>query len=541
MKGKKFIALAVGAVMCGSLVAGLTGCSKGDPVKVWVSEVEGVKTLTEQQINKFLDANPDYKGKYNITVDGMSEGEAATNMITDVSTGADVYCYAQDQMARLIEAKALSSLGSASAKFVQDNNDADSVRAVTIDKTVYSYPLTSDNGYFMYYDKSVVKAESLGDLGKIVADCEAAGKNICFEIEGSAWYTASFFFGAGCTSTWQFDKTTGKWKAADDFSGEKGMIALKGTQILTGSSKYVSSSDCGEFAKGAAVVVSGTWGAGTAARELGENYAATKLPSYNVGGKDYQLRSFKGFKLMGVKPQANAERTEFCHKLAQYLTDKDCQLERLEKFSWGPSNKVAAASDLVKDNVALKAIAAQNEFAVIQGQIHGGWWDVAKALGATAPKDASGVPQLKDEAALQGMLDTYQAAIDKFEQMTEEAMNAFGVIGSIADLNDNGVAADKLSEGQTAWASWGADYKMTKTENEDGTVVWKSVDKIKLADGDEFQVRQGQAWDTQFGNVEADGYSSKNNFKITAANAGEFYVVLTLNKDGKGVVSLAAE
>lgn len=538
MNKKRLLAMLVAGTMVVGSAAALVGCGeKGDPVTVWVSEVEGVKTLTESQIKSFMDANEEYKGKYKVSVEGISEGEAATSMVSDVSSGADVYCYAQDQMARLIEAKALSTLGTTSAKFVQDNNDADSVKAVTVNGTVYSYPLTSDNGYFMYYDKSVIKAESLGDLGKIVKDCEDAGKNFCFEIEGSAWYTASFFFGAGCTSAWTFNNETNKWKATDDFSGEKGMIALKGTQILTQSSSYISSSDCGEFAKNAAVVVSGTWGAGTAAKNLAANYAATKLPSYNVDGTDYQLKSFKGFKLMGVKPQATAERTEFCHKLAQYLTDKDCQEARLKQFSWGPSNKVAAALDEAKNNVALNAIAEQNKHAVIQGQIHGGWWDVAKLLGQTAPKDTAGVPQVKDEAGLQKMLDDYQAAIDKFESMSVEAMEAFGVVGSIASLAGT---KTNLSEGQTEWANWGTDFKMEKTVNTDGTVVWKTVAKITLADGDQIQVRQGQAWDTQYGALGDDGYSTKNNYEITSANAGDYYVVLTL-KDGKGIVSLSAE
>ncbi len=543
MNKKKLIAMLVASTMVVSSAAALSACGGGDKengggkkdsVLVWVSETEGVKTLTEQQVKTFLSENKDYEGKYNVTVEGISEGEAATNMVTDVSTGADIFCYAQDQMGRLIEAKALSKLGTTSVKFVQDNNDAGSVRASTVGTDVYSYPLTSDNGYFMYYNTDVVKAEHIGDLAAIVADCKAAKQNFSFELEGSAWYTASFFFAAGCTSTWQFNDETNKWKASDNFSDEtKGLIALKGMQILTNSGVYLSSSKCADFTAStpSAVVISGTWDAGTAAEALGDKLGVAKLPSFTLNNNTYQLGSYSGFKLMGVKPQTNTERTEFCHKLAQYLTGQTCQQQRLDQFSWGPSNKEAAKSEKAQNNLALKGLAAQSPYSTPQGQIPGGWWDFAKLLGAT--KD-------KDEAGLKAMLNKYKEDISKYEQMSEEAMNAFGVIGSIASITADSKVS--LAEGQEAWKAWGADLKMVKSEK-DGKTIWKTVDKITIDKGDAFKVRQGQSWDVQYGGT-GDHATSDGNYLVSEDQAGSVYIVLTLTTEGDvttGVITFEAE
>ena len=71
---------------------------------------------------------------------------------------------------------------------------AGAVSAVTLGDEMFAYPLTSDNGYFLYYDKSVVTDPST--LESILADCEAAGKSFYFEIN-SGWYQTAFFFGAG--------------------------------------------------------------------------------------------------------------------------------------------------------------------------------------------------------------------------------------------------------------------------------------------------------------------------------------------------------
>lgn len=553
MRKNKLLALLLAGTMVAGAAVAFTGCNntddpnkptpggKAEAITVWVSETEGVKTLTDTQVAKFI-ADNNYTGKFNVTVQGKSESEAATDMATDVATGADVYCFAQDQMARLIEAKALSKLGTTSAKFVQDNNDAGAVKASTVGTSVYCYPITSDNGYFMYYDKSVVKETSVGDLASIVADCEAANKNFTFALGKSAWYNASFFFGAGCTSAWTFNVETNKWKAADDYNSEKGLIALKGMQILT-KSKCYNNTEAGasEFnaATPSAVVISGTWDAAKADEILGENLGVAKLPSYKVDGKSYQLGSFSGYKLMGVKPQTSTERTEFCHKLAQYLSGEECQQARLEQFSWGPSNKVAAASETAQNNLALKGLAAQAPYSTPQGQIHGGWWDLAKGLGENGDLDENG---LKD------LLKTYQAGIDRFEQMSVDAMNAFGIIGSIASLADT---TENLAEGQEVWKDWNTDVAMVKSEGADGATIWTTKVPVVLKTTDRFKFRQGQDWNVQFGGAQNDEgkdyqtytagteYDAKGKVgsvegcNIAVSADGTYNIIITVAKDVK--------
>ena len=548
---KKLLALFIMVVMVLAAVVGLVACDPTDEpnpgpggktaITVWVSETNGVKSNTEELITAFMDAHPDYKDKYNVTVEGISESEAATKMVTDVASGADIYCFAQDQLGRLIEANALAQLGVQATQFVTDNNDAGSVRAAQVSGKTYAYPITSDNGYFMYYDKSIIEAEHIDDLAAIVKDCEDNGKKFAFELEGSAWYTASFFFGAGCTSSWTMDSTTKKWTVADDFNSANGITALKAMQVLTKSPAYVNSSKAVEFGGswtdddgashegGAAVVVTGTWDSAKAKELLGDNYAVAKLPKVTVGEKTFQLGSYSGYKLMGVKPHTETAVQTFCNALAQELSGKAAQEGRFDLVGWGPSNKEVQAMDKVKQDVALAALAAQNAYAVPQGTIHGGWWDFAKLLGKVS-KDAA------DDKALQDGLDEYTKSLNKYEQMTEEDMSAFGVVGAIASLAG---VTENLAAGQTKWGDWNTDVAMI--ESPDGT--WTSKVAIVLAAGDQFQVRQGQAWTVEFGAVGEDGKSTKDNYKITAENEGTYKIKLVLEKDKdgnilSGVVSL---
>ena len=122
-------------------------------IKIWVADA--VVDFTNNQVAKFMEANPQYSG-YTVTVEPVGEGDAANGMINDVLAGADIYAFAQDQLARLVSAGALEVVNPAYEADVKANNDAGSVAAATVGGQLYAYPLTSDNGYFLYYDKSVV-------------------------------------------------------------------------------------------------------------------------------------------------------------------------------------------------------------------------------------------------------------------------------------------------------------------------------------------------------------------------------------------------
>lgn len=407
MKKFSLVALLLVAVMCLGIFA---SCGPKLPagtydIKVWVSEVEGVKELTQKQIEEFAKNNG---VTINATIEGVSEGDSATNMIKSVEDGADLFCFAQDQLSRLVQAGALAKLGVKTGEEVTSLNTANSVNSSKVGGDLYCYPLTDDNGYFMFYDKSVVKADHLNSLEDIIADCEAANKKFSFQLKGSAWYNASFFFATGCKTDWTTD-ADGNFTAVDDtFNSDAGVIALKGMQKVLKSAAFTeSNAGAADFsaATPSAVVISGTWDVNTAKEALGDNYGVAKLPSFTVDGKTYQLGSFSGCKLMGVKPQTDANKASVLQALALYLTGKDCQLARFQQFGWGPSNKEAQATDAVKADAALQALAAQNAFAVPQGQIHGSWWSIA-----LSPAVAAQTATTDDE--LRSALADYRKAID---------------------------------------------------------------------------------------------------------------------------------
>lgn len=355
--------------------------TKKSQIRVWVPEE--VVTITQNAVNNWLKTDgKEYLEKYTVTVSAMSEDNAATQMLTDVDAGADIYSFAQDQLARLVAAGALSPVGGEFLTKVKEENVSGSVNAASLDEKTYAYPETADNGYFMYYDKSVVT--NPGSLESILADCEKVGKKFYMNMQ-SGWYNISFFFGAGAYVDYEVDKEGKVTACNSNLHSDNGVTALKAMIELTSKSTYGQSENgAPKFnpqGGDAAVLISGVWDSATVKNYLGENYATAKLPTFTVDGNTYQMGSFGGYKLIGVKPQNDSEKLLFCHKLASYLAGEEMQRIRFEEKGWGPSNINVQNSEAVKADIALEALSAQLEYSTLQGQYPNEYWNIMEAFG----------------------------------------------------------------------------------------------------------------------------------------------------------------
>ena len=403
-------------------------------ITVWVPDAE--VELRKSMIDEFNKTNEDGI-VFNATVQNVGEGDAATQMITDVEAGADLFNFASDQFARLVQANALAKLGVQAAEVVKSGNDEGAVAAVTMGGEMYAYPLT-DNGFFMYYDKSVISEDAVGSMDKIIEACEAAQKYLAFDV-GNGWYLASYFFGAGCVSEWSADRE-GHWNCNDTFNSDMGLAAMKGLNKIQSSPYFLPASNANEFDNGAAVVVSGLWDAGTAKAILGDNLGAAPLPSFTVDGVDYQLKPFMGYKFIGVKTQTDAIKAAALHKLAQYLTTEEAQLKRFEVLNWAPVNVNAAQNEAVKANVIVAADLAQGQNCTTQGQVNDAWWNLAAALSATAK-------ETDDEAAMKAALQTYADGIEKLKNMGDDYIFV-GAWNGWNNADDSGVVTFKDEGGK---------------------------------------------------------------------------------------------
>ena len=368
-------------------------------IKVWVDDK--IVDLTRTQIQSFA---AESGGKYTINakVEPQSEGTAASSMLQDVQSGADIFVFAQDQLSRLKVAGAVSKVTDSFATFVTESNTEGSVKAASLGSNIYAFPITGDNGYFLYYDKRVIPDADAKDMTKLLADCKAAGKKLNYEARSNGFYTASYFLAMEegtktplCKSEWTLDEFTGKFTEYDDtFSDDNGLIAAKGLKELDDTSLVATNSLASKLGDSAAAVVSGIWEYEVAYKRLGENLGCADLPSFTVDGKSYHLGSYDGYKLMGVKPQRDVKKASVCRKLARYLTGEGCQTDRFNAVSWGPTNLKSNQEESIAGHPGLAALNKQHEYATQQGQCPGAWF-VALSTAAKSIKKTSSDEQLR--------------------------------------------------------------------------------------------------------------------------------------------------
>lgn len=372
-----------------NLIAATTGTVT---LKVWASEED--QDLTTKLLDDFKAAYPDVT--FDITLGAESESTAKDTVLTDVEAAADVYAFADDQINDLVNAGALQEVVANYTFDVVNENVAGAVEAAAVDGKVYAYPMTADNGYFMFYDSSVFSESDVQSLEKMIEVADAAGKKIAMDIS-NGWYIYAFFQGAGLELKLNDDGLTNTCT----WNGPGGTDVAQAILDLTASNVLVDMNDedmATQIAEGNVVAcVNGTWRAETAAEAWGDNYAATKLPTFKAGGKDCQMSSYSGYKLVGVNP--HSANIGWAMLLAEYLTNEAAQTARFEARGLGPSNINAASSDAVQANPAIAALAEQAAYATPQ-RVGGNFWSPAETLGQIL---ASGNP---DGTDLQELLDT---------------------------------------------------------------------------------------------------------------------------------------
>lgn len=384
MKRLKILSLVIGSTLL------LGGCSSNDSERLnnKVAETEPVvlrvwggtndqKLLTEM-VESFEAAYAD-QADFEITVEAEDEGTCKDAILGDVNAAPDVFAFADDQLMQLAAAGVIEGIEDTNE--LKAANLEGAVDAVSLNESVYAYPMTADNGYFMFYNKKYLSEEDVKTLDKVLEVAGSLNKKMAMDWS-SGWYLYSFFGNTGLTLGLNEDGITNycNWNSRE---GE-----IKGTDIgnamaaIAKNPGFISAGDEGLIAgaKDGSVIagISGVWSASELQEAWGNNFAAVKLPTYTVAGKQVQMASYAGYKLIGVN--AYSEEKEWAIKLAEWLTNEENQRLRFVERGLGPSNTNVSDSKEVSENAVIQALISQSEYAQLQ-RVGAKYWDPVSAFG----------------------------------------------------------------------------------------------------------------------------------------------------------------
>jgi len=378
-------------------VANLIAATDGPvDLTLWCAETEEYQTVMAQLVDEFKAQYSDVE--FNITIGAESEANCKDDVLKDVESAADVFVFADDQLIDLVNAGALQSVDATYTYDPKTANAASTVEAASVDGTLYAYPLTASNGYFLFYNSDYLTEEDVSSWDNLLAAAAAQGKTVGMEVSG-AWYLYGFFAGAGLEMYGLDDGSNYcNWNATD--------TKYTGADVATAVSELCKNEamvncvneDAQAFALNGEMIadVNGTWATTGFMEAYGDGYAATKLPTLTVNGDQVQMGSFAGYKFVGVN--AYSKQTGWAMLLAEYITNESSQEAIGAATGEGPSNLNAAASEEIASLPALAALAKQSEYADLQ-RVGNAYWDSAATLGqALVEGNYTDVQILLDEA-----------------------------------------------------------------------------------------------------------------------------------------------
>lgn len=420
---KKVIATLLASAMVFSALGGLVACGGDDgddknTLVVWAPQaaIAGYESL----VAGWKEANPDYAG-LNVIFTAVDEGEAETKLNTDAGKGADVFFFEAGQINGLQEKNLLQGLGATVTAEIKARDLEADYNPILTNGVAMAFPTTADNGYFLWYDNTVISDEQAETLDGILAAAKAADKNVMFDY-ANGWYLPSFWFGAGLKMDYEGDTYV------TDIDSAKGQEVAKAVNKYLGPTdnklsgnnkaciiKHASNfnTEIGDgFASGTvAAGIIGTWVAddiqkkmASATRVDGATYddiKCAKLPTYTLGNEQVQMGSFMGDKYCGVNAQKKTGNIEASISLANYFTNENGQRVRFEKTQAAPTNRNLRESEAVTANKAIVAVYEQNkEGGYLQLQQSSNFWTSWETFGNGLYKGTAAGATLADADVL---------------------------------------------------------------------------------------------------------------------------------------------
>lgn len=368
-----------------------------ETITVWATAAE--EQVINAVVKEYNDQQTDEKQKFNINFTAVAESDAGATLAKDpqVSGAPALFLCADDHIASLTEKDIIAEIKGTRKENVIATTTEVAVKGATKDDKLYGYPVTSDNGYFLWYNKGITGIDkavsSLEDLLKLAQDNK---KSVLMDV-ANGWYANSFIMSPDACGTDSLTWSTnadGKNVYTTTWDNEVGVKVSEyiggllkpyyddGT-LVTGSNDDITAG----FKDGKLIAaVSGTWMESLIkdTAGLGENTAATILPKYHIDGKAYQMASFTGSKVYCINKTQSVNAQKTAAALAELLTTKEAQLKRFEMRATLPCNTEAIKDARYTEHTTIggAALTAQSEYGCVQSKTaEDRYWNVGKAIG----------------------------------------------------------------------------------------------------------------------------------------------------------------
>lgn len=394
-------------------------------ITIWATAAE--EAVIKAVVDEYNGKQSDEKSKFQYDFKAVSEGDCGSTLSKDptVAGAPALALVADDQIYGLQSKSIILELKGSYKDTVKAQNSAVAVTGASYGDKLFGFPVTSDNGYFLWYNSDELTADQAKSLESIISVCNEKGKQFNMEL-ANGYYVASVFMSpevCGTDSLKFSSAEDGKVSYTVNWDNEKGAAAAEAVSALLAPEYTDGTFTAGGnelvikgFTDGDMIAaISGTWlesGLTEAAEKQNFHLAATKLPTFKVGTQENQMASFSGSKVYVINKTRPVAEQKVAAALADLLTNKASQLKRFELRKTLPCNLEAAKDEKYTKNVSISgaALTAQNAYAAVQStSAQDRYWAVGEAIG-TAMRDAA-KGEMTWAQFIKSQLDILRAAV----------------------------------------------------------------------------------------------------------------------------------
>ena len=422
---KKLLSVLLASATAVTACAGLAACEDPDPrteLVIWCpsAAIACYTALGEEFVTTYKDGL--YKD-YKVTCIAHEEGNAETDLGTDLTTGGDVYFTEGGQIARLVDKGYILPLADDYASYgttVKKDNIEDSLPTATVGDKLYAFPATADNTWFFWYDKNFYSEDDIKTFDGVFKKAKEENMNIMFPYN-NGWYVTAWFMTAGLKMDYVDDNGTKKYQF--DVAGDNAK-ALAAAESLH---KYVSTQEEGLMKNGkdpviiggdnatipngakAGTLVAGFMGSWISSEVPSNIVPAAKAPTINIGGEEKEMVNFFTYKYCAVNP--GRKNVDVAVELAAFITGEKGQAARAKATGSAPTNIKASNSEEVKNSPIALALSDRRDHNYLQESHTSGFWSSWESFGNDLRKKEGATTK----EGLKAALDTLHTNVLKGE------------------------------------------------------------------------------------------------------------------------------
>lgn len=341
----------------------------------WTGNIRVGAPMGEMDFMKSLLAkfNSDTGSSVTFEVTQWEEGNGPDNLPQSLADGPDIYPYVSDQTIGFYQRNALAQLpNSAVADIKAKMGDKYANYAKLNGTSKYiGYPFASDNGYVMFYNKTMAASAGITDMSNVsMTELLQAAKAKDYEVDfpiNNAFYAAGSLMSyskdesGNAKSLYTLTMKSGgtSYSVASTFDSAVGIAAAKQIRGLfdyTGTLMLATDAPCDGVL---ATIVDCSKVSGFKTR-LGADYDVAPLPFID-DSKTIRYANYSGLKFYGINPGRAATHMDLANRVAKYLVSESAQLERFNVLKYKPTLSSLLNRDDIANEPHIKALTTQGD------------------------------------------------------------------------------------------------------------------------------------------------------------------------------------